>query len=147
MATRVNVSKTTGEPRKATPYQFGKCAEDAARRDLRNLGYSVIRAAASQGIFDIIGFDTKTNGGDGPGPVVCIQVKRGERPSPCEYKTAVELAVPPGVLKLVLWYPSGLQAARVLYCADATGPIPLPEWCGQIRWLVGLPPKQQKLRI
>lgn len=131
----------TGKPRTQTPYEYGKRAEDNCRNSLRTVGYHVIRAAASQGIFDIIGFHT--TGRD----CVAIQVKRGQRPSPCDYKTATELPVAPGVLKLVLWYPAGMSAARVLYCADHTGLVPVPEWCGQVRWFPGLPPKQQTLRL
>lgn len=136
----LNVSRKTGKPRVATPYQFGKAAEDATRNALRNLGYHVIRAAASQGIFDLVAF-----AGDG-GPMLAIQVKRGQRPSPCDYKGATALPVPDGILKMVLWYPDGLQAVRVLYCADATGPVSLPDWCASVRWQAGLPPRQQTLR-
>jgi hypothetical protein len=134
------LKNAAGLVRTQTAYEYGKRAEDNARNSLRNIGYRVIRAAASQGIFDLVGFHE--SGRD----VVAVQVKRGEKPSPCEYKGAVELPVAPGVIKLVVWYPQGMGAARVLYCADQGGEVPLPEWCGTIRWLAGPLPKQHTLR-
>jgi hypothetical protein len=129
-----------GMPRVQTPYEFGKRAEDNARKSLRSIGYHVIRAAASQGIFDLVAFHPEGR------EVVAVQIKRGDKPSPCEYKSAVDLPVAPGVLKLVVWYPKGMGAGRVLYCADATGEVDLPAWCGTIRWLAGPPPKQAAFR-
>ncbi len=122
-------------------YLKGRAAEWAVRNTLEPLGYHVIRAAASQGIFDIVAFHRE--GRD----TLAIQVKRGEKPYPCDYKDAIALPVAAGVIKMLVWYPDGLQAARVLYCADQWGPIPLPEWCGSVRWLAGAPPKQAALRL
>lgn len=122
-------------------YIKGRAAEWAVRNTLEPLGYHVIRAAASQGIFDVIAFHG--SGRD----VLAIQVKRGQKPTPCDYKNAIALPVPPGVIKMLVWYPDGLQAARVLYCADHTGQIPLPAWCGSVRWLAGPPPKQGHLPL
>lgn len=128
------------QPRKQTAYEFGRQAEYNCRDTMKAQGYHVIRAAASQGVFDLVAFHE--SGRD----VLAVQVKRGEKPSPCEYKTAVEQLVPVGVIKLVVWYPPKMAAACVLYCADATGPVPIPAWCPSARWLDGPPPKQGKLR-
>ncbi len=128
-----------GKARKATNYEYGVKAEYNCRDTLRAQNFSVMRAAASQGVFDLIGIRADS--------VVCVQVKRGAKPSPCEYKTAIEQLVPPGVINLVVWYPANsMEAPCVLYCADSTGPVPLPAWCPSARWLDGPPPKQPKLR-
>lgn len=122
-------------------YIKGRAAEYAVRNELEPLGYHVIRAAASQGIFDILGFH-KT-GRD----VLAIQVKRGQKPYPCDYKDCIALPVVPGVIKMLVWYPDGLKAARVLYCADSNGPCALPEWCAFVRWLEGPLPKQGTMKL
>lgn len=129
-----------GKPRTQTPYEYGVRAEQNVRNTLKAQNYHVIRAAASQGIFDIVAFHAEGK------ECLCVQVKRGEKPSPCDYKTATALPVPPGIIKMVVWYPHGMSAARVLYCADHTGEIPLPEWCASARWLAGPLPKQPALR-
>lgn len=122
-------------------YIKGRAAEYAVRNTLEPLGYHVIRAAASQGIFDICAYHN--TGRD----ALAIQVKRGEKPYPCDYKGCINLPVAPGIIKMLVWYPNGLKAARVLYCADSNGPCPLPEWCASVRWLEGEPPKQSAMKL
>ena len=120
-----------------TKYEYGRQAEYKIRDTLRAYDYSVIRAAASQGIFDIVGFHNK--GRD----TIAVQAKRGERPSPCEYKTAIDLPVAPGVIKVVLWYPPRLSLPRILYCNID----PVPEWFGLAGWQLGPLPRQSKLKM
>lgn len=110
-------------------------------RDLKRLGFVVIRAAASIGVYDVCGVR-----GDS---VVLVQAKRGQRPpSEREWAGMVSLAVPPDTLKIVLWYPDGVgavksSAPRVLYSNTVT----LPPWCASVRWEAGLPPKQPRLTL
>ena len=123
-------------------YQAGARAELNAVKELRNLGYEAQRSAASHGIFDLYGIHP-----DGD-HVIFIQCKRGGKPSPCEYKSAVEAKVPPDAIKLVLWFPVG-EAPRVLYFNR------LPDWltdggsgtAPRVRWFVGDLPKQRKLSL
>jgi hypothetical protein len=134
-------NKKTGQPRKATPYEFGYQGEIHLVRALKGIGFACTRSAASHGPWDVMAVR---------GDIAClIQAKRGGRPSPCDYKTLTDLVVPTGgqVLKLLVWLPSGLQQGRVLYCADGSGPVALPEWCGSIGWQYGPPPKQGALRL
>lgn len=122
-------------------YEKGRQAEWACVRDLKRLGFAVIRAAASHGVYDVCGVREDC--------VVLVQCKRGERPpSEREWAGMVEMGVPPDTLKIVLYYPDGVgavqsAAARVLYANVST----LPPWCGQVRWLAGLAPKQGRLPL
>lgn len=114
-------------------YLAGAAAERTVKRDLEQCGFSCIRAAASHGIYDVIGVR-----GDS---VVFVQVKRGKtKPSPSEYQNLIDMPVPENALKLVVFYPVG-SSARVIYRN-----LPLPEWCGFVRWFDGMPPKQTAMR-
>lgn len=151
------ISKAGG-PRKATPYQYGYAAERTAIRDLEQLGLDARRSAASHGPWDCCGIGPQPPKVPLPAnmkplipaPVtVLVQSKRGkDRPSPCEYRTLVEMVVPEGTIKVVLFYPEGLaaatgNAARVLWC----NVDPLPEWFGFVRWLDDRKlPRQPKIR-
>ena len=110
-------------------YIKGRQSEWACRRDLELLGFSCIRAAASQGVYDIAGV--------GADSAVVIQCKRGKAaPPPCEWKTLVEMPAPESVIRVVLYYPEGPAAvtgtaARVLWCSAD----PLPAWMAQVRWI------------
>lgn len=123
-------------------YQAGARAELNAVKELRNLGYEAQRSAASHGIFDLYAIHPEGL------HVIFIQCKRGGKPSPSEYKSAVEAKVPADAIKMVLWYPVG-QAPRVLYYNR------LPEWltdggngtAPKVRWFIGLPPKQSTLSM
>ncbi len=114
-------------------YIAGRAAEYAILRDLQNSGFACIRAAASHGIYDVVGVRRDC--------CVFVQAKRGKnKPTLCEYKTLVDMEVPEGAVKLLLYLPPG-GSKRVLYCNQE-----LPEWCLFMGWLEGMPPKQGKLR-
>lgn len=118
-------------------YLKGRRCEWAIRLTLEGIGFAVIRAAASQGPYDLVGIHKERP------ELVLIQAKAGQRPSPCEYRAAMDLPLPAvGVIAMVVWYPPAASAARVLYCSID----PLPAWCGLVRWLPGPPPRQPKLR-
>ena len=115
-------------------YVAGRAAEYAVMRDLTQVGFVCIRAAASHGVYDVAGVREDS--------AVFVQVKRGkQKPSPAEYAGLVAMPVPANTSKMVVFFPAGLTAARVIYCGG-----PLPDWCGFVRWLEGMPPKQQKFR-
>ena len=122
-------------------YIKGRAAEYAIMRDLKGLGFACIRAAASHGVYDVAGVRADA--------VVLVQAKRAAHPpAESEWRGMVDMAVPPDTLKIVLWYPDGVgavrsAAARVLYSNAVT----LPPWCGTIRWVYGLPPRQPSLRM
>ena len=121
-------------------YVSGRAAEYAALRDLKRLGFSCIRAAASKGVYDIVGTRADL--------VVFIQCKRGLRPpSPAEYQSMVEMSVPDNALKIVLYYPDGVGAVRSTAARVLYHNLPLPDWCGYLRWLDGSPPVQPRLRL
>ena len=67
------LTNKTGKARTQTPYEYGKRAEDNARNSLRSVGYHVIRAAASQGIFDLVGF--ALDGRDAVAVLLCWLLK------------------------------------------------------------------------
>jgi hypothetical protein len=115
-------------------YIAGRNGEYHIRNCLRSLGYAAERSAGSHGPWDVAAV--------GPGDVVLVQAKKGGKPSPSDYQGIVDLPVAPGVIKMVVWIPPAMSAARVLYCNIA----PIPEWCGRIRWLAGPPPKQTRFR-
>ena len=118
-------------------YERGRQAEWKIRDTLRAYGYSVMRAAASQGVFDVVGFHT------GGRDLIAVQAKRGGKPSPCEYQSAIDLPVMPGVIKVVLWYPDGPFLPRILYC----NVDPVPEWMGKAGWQIGPLPRQSALKL
>jgi hypothetical protein len=130
-------------------YLAGRRAEWKVRDTLQAEGYNVIRAAASIGLFDLVAFSIEgspTHKVEGA-HVLAIQVKQGGRPSPGTWKGCIEQPVPAGVIKMLVWYPPAGQAVRVLYCASADGDRPLPEFCWRVGWHLGLPPKQEALRL
>jgi hypothetical protein len=120
-------------------YCKGYRAELHIKKSLEGLGWCAQRTAASHGPFDVMAV--------APRAVLLIQSKSGGKPSPSDYKSLVDLAVPEHVLKLVLWFPDGPSAGRILYCGGSDGPVPVPSWCVGLRWFEGLPPRQYSLRL
>ena len=62
-------------------------------RMLETLGYRCIKAAASLGVFDIIGI--------GQNDVICVQVKSNDWPRSTEMATLAAFPCPPNVRKIV----------------------------------------------
>lgn len=72
--------------------------EHRSRRLLEAVGYAVTRAAASLGVWDLVGIS--------PVDVVLVQVKTGRLPPPAERETLEEFPCPTNCKKLVhIWYP------------------------------------------
>jgi Holliday junction resolvase len=116
-------------------YQRGREAEYRVKDELTRLGFAAVRSASSHGPYDVSGVRSDC--------VVFVQCKQGERPSPCEYRAIVELPAPELVLRLVVWYPVGRVAPRILWHSGET----LPEWVRLSCWEVGLAPKQKSMRL
>jgi Holliday junction resolvase len=116
-------------------YLRGRECEYRAKEELERLNFSAVRSASSHGAWDVCGV--------GASGVVLVQCKQGGRPSPCEYKTLVDLPVPDSVLRLVVWYPVGRTSPRILWHSGEN----LPEWVRLTCWQDGLPPKQQSMRL
>lgn len=74
-------------------YQRGRRAEWRSRDRLRQAGYTVVRAAGSKGVFDLIGWtETET---------LLVQVKCDRWPSPAELTLLRDVPTPPGWQKMV----------------------------------------------
>ena len=119
-------------------YVRGREAEYYFKRALEKQGYTVTRAAASKGTFDLVGL--------GPMGAVGLQAKRGKTAPPrSEWEAAASAEFHDSILRLVVWIPdqhvSGRLQPRVLFCSH-----PLPAWCHAAGWQEGLPPKQMTLR-
>ena len=119
-------------------YIRGRQAEYYFKNVLEKQGYTVTRAAASKGTFDLVGL--------GPAGAVGLQAKRGQDAPPrSEWEAAASAHFHPDILRFVVWIPdahvSGRIQPRVLYCSH-----PLPAWCVFAGWQEGLPPKQLALR-
>jgi Holliday junction resolvase len=75
------------------------CKAKGSRNERRSIalleasGYACTRAAASLGIFDIVGI--------GPSDIVLVQCKSNEWPRSVEMETLKNFACPPGCKKLV----------------------------------------------
>jgi hypothetical protein len=76
----------------------GRHAEHRSRALLEAAGYTVVRAAASKGDWDLVGWSATD--------WVLVQVKAGRSPSPAERAALAEARVPPGCRRLVhVWRP------------------------------------------
>ncbi len=76
----------------------GRRAEHRSRALLEAAGYTVIRAAASKGDFDLVGYSATA--------WVLYQVKAGRPPGPMERRALAETTCPPGTLRLIhVWPP------------------------------------------
>ena len=109
---------TAVSPKKQTNYRFGVYAEHRTKSALRDLGFTVVRAASSHGPADIIAIRKDV--------LLLVQVKRGAKcPSPNEWQTLESMAVPFGAIKATVFYPTDKAAMsgttpRVLWC-DPSG--------------------------
>ena len=122
-------------------YINGRAGEYYVRNTLEDLGYTVTRAAASQGVFDIIGLGARGLHEHN----VAVQVKTGKtKPSPAQYASAVETDLLESTHRIVLFIPTGRQnKPRVIYSSIR----PLPAWCTYVGWRDGDPPRQLTLRL
>ena len=80
----------------------GTANEHRSRKLLEAVGYSVIRAGASLGVFDLIAV--------GSHDVIGVQVKTGRLPSPAERESMRLFVGPPNFKRLIhVWYPRQRQ--------------------------------------
>jgi Holliday junction resolvase len=84
----------------------GNRNEYKTMRLLERTGYACTRAAASLGVFDIIGISQND--------VVLVQVKSNRSPSACELETIKLFACPPNARKLIHVWQDRKRKPRVL---------------------------------
>ncbi len=84
----------------------GNRNEYKTMRLLESLGYACTRAAASLGVFDIIGVSATD--------VLLVQVKSNRMPSACELETIKLFACPPNARKLIHIWQDRRRLPRVL---------------------------------
>ena len=76
----------------------GRRLEHRSRELLEAAGFTVIRAAASKGDFDLVGYSTAG--------WCLVQVKAGRPPGPMERRALAETTCPPGTRRLLhVWRP------------------------------------------
>lgn len=121
-------------------YVKGRAAEYYMMDVLKKAGYIVTRAAASKGVYDVIGLSSEG--------AVAIQAKRGKvAPSPSEWAAARDADLHGSIVRMVVWIPDGLAGGRlqprVLWCSHPA----IPFWAAHAGWQMGKPERQPRLAL